>query len=180
MSATNRGAERSYLDYYATPPSALEALVRTGLFEVLRPKVQHILEPCHGKKRAIVSLLKEQFPDASIESLDLDSETEEDRHDYLTYLPRQVPDLLVTNPPFTIAQDFLEKSLREATTVVYLLRLNFLGSRKRASFWKEHPPKALYVLSSRPSFTGKGTDATEYAWFVWSKDPDVPAGIFVV
>ena len=34
-------------------------------------------------------------------------------------------------------------------------------------FWKAYPVNKLYVLSKRPSFTGKGTDSAAYAWFVW-------------
>ena len=49
-----------------------------------------------------------------------------------------------------------------------LLRINFLGSQKRYDFWQQFPPDGLYVLSKRPSFTGKGTDSIDYAWFVWS------------
>jgi len=50
-----------------------------------------------------------------------------------------------------------------------LLRLAFLESKKRKPFWDKHPVTQLYVLSERPSFTNKGTDATAYAWFIWSK-----------
>jgi hypothetical protein len=80
---------------------------------------------------------------------------------------RVMSDLIITNPPFNIALDFLQKSLKESKTVVYLLRLNFLGSQKRKEFWQSNPPTHLFTLAKRPSFTGKGTDATEYAWFVW-------------
>lgn len=78
-------------------------------------------------------------------------------------------DLIVTNPPFSLSMEFLTKSLSEAQTVVYLLRLNYLGSAERKTFWKQNQPTHLYVLSNRPSFTGLGTDATEYAWFVWDR-----------
>jgi hypothetical protein len=47
-----------------------------------------------------------------------------------------------------------------------LLRLNFLGGAKRTAFLRARPPD-IYVLPNRPSFTGHGTDACEYAWFVW-------------
>ena len=91
-------------------------------------------------------------------------------------------DLIVTNPPFSLALEFLEKSLREAEVVVYLLRLNFLGSQKRKPFWEKNPPSHIFVLSKRPSFTGKGTDATEYAWFVWDKKGAIKRdrGIYVL
>ena len=41
---------------------------------------------------------------------------------------------------------------------------------KRHSFWDDHKPDTLFVLSKRPSFDGNGTDMTEYAWFVWQND----------
>ena len=55
-----------------------------------------------------------------------------------------------------------------STTVIMLLRINFLSSQKRYDFWQQFPPDGLFVLSKRPSFTGTGTDSQEYAWFVWS------------
>lgn len=86
-------------------------------------------------------------------------------------------DLILTNPPFSLAKEFIEHSLPKAKTVMMLLRLNFLGSKKRHSWWLDNKPDALYILSGRPSFTGDGTDATEYAWFVWDKTGQIPKGI---
>jgi hypothetical protein len=78
-------------------------------------------------------------------------------------------DLIFTNPPYSLAEEIITHALEtwSKATVVMLLRLNFLGSQKRKPFWDKHPVSEIYVLSKRPSFTGKGTDATEYAWFVW-------------
>jgi hypothetical protein len=77
-------------------------------------------------------------------------------------------DLVFTNPPFSLAQEFIEHALACAPTVIMLLRINFLGSQKRYDFWQQFPPDGLFILSKRPSFTGKGTDSIDYAWFVWS------------
>ena len=44
-----------------------------------------------------------------------------------------------------------------------------LKSKARYEFWQENPLSRLYTLSKRPSFTGKGTDATSYSWFMWDK-----------
>lgn len=49
-----------------------------------------------------------------------------------------------------------------------LLRTSFLESKNRYEFWQRYPLNGLYVLNKRPSFTGHGTDATNYAWFVWN------------
>ena len=59
--------------------------------------------------------------------------------------------------------------LSENGKLVFLLRTAFLESKKRYEFWQENPLSDLLVLSKRPSFTGKGTDATSYSWFVWDK-----------
>ena len=61
-----------------------------------------------------------------------------------------------------------------------LLRINYLGSISRHEWWKENTPIAIHVLSKRPSFTGKGTDATDYAWYVWDKSDRLDKGIFFV
>ena len=53
--------------------------------------------------------------------------------------------------------------------------MNFLGSQKRAAFMRAFPPD-VYGLPRRPSFTGGGTDATEYAWLVWTPERNRPSG----
>jgi hypothetical protein len=73
----------------------------------------------------------------------------------------------IGNPPYNKAAAFIDFARKHAETVVMLLRLNFLGSDKRAAFMRQYPPD-VYVLPNRPSFVNEGrTDSTEYAWFVW-------------
>jgi hypothetical protein len=86
-------------------------------------------------------------------------------------------DLIITNPPFSLAQEFINHSLKHASCTILLLRVNFLASIKRYEWWKQIPPTALHILSKRPSFTGSGTDATDYAWFVWDKTGKLDRGI---
>lgn len=166
MSATNRGAIRDSQDFYPTPISSLESI----LPRVRLTDIETSLEPCRGN-----DIIFDKLPGIrSWAELSLGV-------DYLSTSFDSV-DLIITNPPFSLALPFLSKSLQEALTVIYLLRLNFLGSRKRRQFWADNPPTHLYVLSSRPSFTGKGTDATEYAWFCWDRGDymkDKP-GIYVL
>ncbi len=75
-------------------------------------------------------------------------------------------DVIITNPPYAQALDFVRQSLKLAPVVAMLLRLNWLAGAERHAFLTEHPPD-VYVLPNRPSFTGEGTDATDYAWMVW-------------
>jgi hypothetical protein len=91
--------------------------------------------------------------------------------DFLTWEPptSQRYDVCVGNPPYSLAFEFAQKCVALADTAALLLRLNWLASAKRADWIREHTP-SIYVLPNRPSFTGKGSDATDYAWFVWRKD----------
>jgi len=75
-------------------------------------------------------------------------------------------DVALTNPPFSLARPFVEHARGMADHVVMLLRLNFLASAGRAPWMRQDAPD-VYVLPNRPSFTGKGTDSIDYAWFHW-------------
>jgi hypothetical protein len=80
--------------------------------------------------------------------------------------------LILGNPPFRKAQPHVEAALdilREGDRLAFLLRLNFLGSRDRVRFWRRPGLESVQTIAPRPSFTGGGTDGTEYALFCWRK-----------
>jgi len=156
MSSTNRGSKRIDKDEYQTPVWAVKKINREVAW---RPELC-FLEPCMGEGNIYknVPVANKRFADIKLDI------------DYLTADFVGDIDIIITNPPYSLALEFLEKSLSEAKTVIYLLRLNFLGSQKRHKFWSLNPPTHLFVLSRRPSFTEDGnTDSTEYAWFVWDR-----------
>jgi len=138
MSATNRGAIRVDNDLYATPTISIDALLQV----LTIPKDSTFLEPCrgHGDIFNRISCRQRLYCELS------------EGIDYLAYRPSQPIDLIVTNPPFTLALEFLQKSLSEADTVIYLLRLNYMGSKARCTFWKANRPTHLLTLSERPVF----------------------------
>ena len=81
-------------------------------------------------------------------------------------------DLIIGNPPFNQAIEFVEKCLgllKPGGRLIFLLRTAFMESDQRFEFWQQedHQLAGLYTLHKRPSFTGHGTDATSYSWFVW-------------
>ena len=198
MSATNRGATRNESDFYPTSPEPIEKI----LSEIDFSLVSSFVEPCKADEA-----IYKQIPLSQKDYAEL-----REGKDYFD--TNFNCDLIVTNPPFSLALEFLEKSLKEAKTVVYLLRLNFLGSQKRKEFWQKNPPSHLFTLSERPCFSafckgnkklkikscgrsypkdtkgkcecsgtiGNGTDATEYAWFVWDRGEYFkrPNGIYVI
>jgi len=182
MSSTKRGSTRIDQDAYYTPASAIDPMLKLLCLDM----VDTFVEPCRGGGAIYdrVNVPRKGF-----------CEINEGR-DYLES-PVSQADLILTNPPFSLALEFLQKSLAEAKTVGYLLRLNFLGSRKRRDFWNANKPTHCFVLSERPVFAwycqdrkgcgaqyrpgtttvcidcGKPvraqTDSIEYAWFMWDR-----------
>jgi hypothetical protein len=97
--------------------------------------------------------------------------------DFLTLAPKQIAraDLVLGNPPYTLAEEFVRYALTHlhpGASVAFLLRLSFLGSQERLlGLHREFPIRWLLPIAGRPSFTPDGrTDSSEYAVFVWTKD----------
>jgi hypothetical protein len=154
---------RSPYDYYPTPEWCFTNL--NNVIDFSKFKTAH--EPCAGDHR-LVKFLQNEGLSVSY------SEIQEDK-DFFAWDDNV--DLILTNPPYSIAQEFIEHALPRAQCTIMLLRINFLGSVKRYDFWKNNRPDSLIVLSNRPSFTGSGTDSTEYAWFVWQEKEFIAPGI---
>lgn len=177
MSATNRGCERKAYDFYATPPETVQAFLAN--FDGISSG-DRILEPSAGNGQ-IVKVLRESGYDNRIDTVELRPEergTLEALADNVTigsffdYEPDCGYDVIIGNPPYSLALDFINKSLEllhPGGLLIFLLRTNFLESEKRFKWWQEHPLSGLYTLHKRPSFTGRGTDATSYSWFVWER-----------
>lgn len=59
---------------------------------------------------------------------------------------------IITNPPYKYALQFVEKALERVKTgrkVAMFLKLQFLEGKSRKQFFLKHPPKTVYVSSSR-------------------------------
>ena len=83
---------------------------------------------------------------------------------------------IITNPPFALAFEFLQKSLNEVGYVAYLLRTNFLESISRKRFFERCPPARVWIASRRlpmmhrHGWTGpRASSNTAFAWFVWDE-----------
>lgn len=83
-------------------------------------------------------------------------------------------DLIVGNPPFSLADDLIPlllSRLAPGGVLAFLLRLNFFGGQDRYErFWRIFPAAAAYPLPARPGFTADGkTDGTEYMLCAWKQ-----------
>ena len=91
--------------------------------------------------------------------------------DFLTADPMGHFDLAITNPPYSLALEFVQHSLRwihEHGRVCMLLRLAFLEGQERGKWVREHMPD-VFVLPKRPAFINGKTDSCAYAWMIWHK-----------
>lgn len=151
MSSTNRGAIRKDADFYATPMAAF-----IPLLPFLEKGKQHWECAC-GDSRLVTAM-----QNYGIDAVGTDLRT---GHDFLE--STRTSPVIITNPPFSLAFEFCVHAHAHADEVWMLLRLNFLASKKRSAWFKQHEPAALFILSSRPDFTGGGGDSCDYAWFYW-------------
>ena len=178
MSATNRGTKRNEADFYATPLETVYSLL-DNYGDIKSSDL--ILEPSAGNGNIIQALRNRGYKNF-IKAVELrDDETielmkkadEVSICNFLTDFDATCKyDVIIGNPPYSLAQEFINKSfelLAPGGRLIFLLRTNFLESKKRFVWWQNKTPNGLYVLSKRPSFTGKGTDATSYSWFIWKK-----------
>ena len=214
MSSTNRGSKRSPEDYYLTPVAAVRDFLAAFKEDVdlgssglalpgtLLDQVEDILDPSAGGDEnhpmsypaAIRGSMV--FPNAAIWTIDVREDSLADRKgSYLGINPEQIvigrkPGVIMTNPPFVMAREFVDKALTDVAPgglVMMLLRLNFLGSKDRADWWAGQMPALIYVHSKRMSFVPSNpskamkrwmeengiktrpgeTDSIEYAHMVW-------------
>ncbi|MFW6377746.1 MAG: hypothetical protein ACOCZ5_03770 [bacterium] len=93
--------------------------------------------------------------------------------DYLTWTPDKDYNVIITNPPFKLAREIIEKALDDVVDggfVIMLLRLNFFGSQSRFDMWTNQLPKYCFVHHKRMSFLDSGgTDSIEYCHMVFQK-----------
>jgi len=196
MSSTNRGYERHKVDYYVTPPKAIKEFFSHWLIDLqsefhedllqvgIRPDQACWLDPCSGgdetHRMSYPEVIKEEFDPEILTTIDIrDDSLAEIKADYLKAgIDKNFFDVIITNPPFYIAKEVIEKGLEDVKDngyVVMLLRLNFFGSNERFQFFQKQLPTWCYVHHRRFSFSNdRKTDSIEYCHMVWKKN-DNPA-----
>lgn len=194
MSSTNRNAIRNDFDYYVTPQDQISLFWRNWLykhntFDLINSKV---LDPsCGGDEINEMSypMVLQPTLDYPIYTMDIRKDSKAlDIGNYLLSDLRWKPKLIITNPPFNLAMEFIQKAIDDIDIdddgyVIMLLRLNFFGSLKRYKFLKNNMPIETWVHSKRMGFipNSSKTDSIEYAHFVWRKsNPDGFSKTFVI
>lgn len=171
MGASNHSPlKREYRDYYATDPATIDALFRQEDF------CEKIWEPACGEghlSKRIASYGKE------VRESDIENRMNNEVLDFLTCEDKWNGDI-ITNPPYSKAKEFVEKSLeliKDGGKVAMFLKLTFLEGQARRKLFEQNPPKTVYVFSKRQNCARNGDFSTYktnssmcYAWFVWEKN----------
>ncbi len=185
MSSTKRGGQVIEGEFYPTPAWCVWRLL-DHLFHVPEaPKLWHPgsawLEPCAGSGaivRAVESWRPVRTRNYTLRPAwslcDIAPRADGLQVVAANYLEMQFPArfaVAITNPPFSLAMEFVRAMRADAGVVIVLQRMNWLGTEGRASFFRENTPD-VFVLPNRPAFcvNAKGqpvTDSCDYAWFAW-------------
>lgn len=176
LAGTSLTRERAENDYYATPYESTRALLDIEKFE------GDFIEPCVGGGH-IAEILKEYYPDREVVGVDLIDRGYKNTivSNYFDY--KFDGDYnIVTNPPYSLAQEFLEHSMeqvKDGKKIAMFLKIQFLEGAKRRELFKKYPPKYIYVFSKRQNPWRNGSPIDEngkpwsstmcFAWFVWEK-----------
>lgn len=168
-SSEHSARARAQNDYYATDPKAIDALNK-----LLPLNGLYIWECACGEGH--LSKRMEQLG-AKVVSTDLYDRNYGTPGVNFLKQTRLLAPVIVTNPPYKYAQEFVEKSLRlGADKVCMFLKLTFLEGQKRRGMFDTAPPKTVAVFSKRiqvaingdPEEFKKGS-AVCYAWYIWEQ-----------
>lgn len=163
-------------DFYSTPKSLVWAAA--DIIESSFDKGTPILEPCHGEG-AISGELRKMGYNV------VDNDLYRGGCDYLT-TPFQLTQI-ITNPPFSLWDSFVDKAKKEADVLMCIGRLNYLGTHSRNVSGVWSGLKAIYCFDRyvdyRTEFREDGlfhVGAMATAWFLWLKGYKSPPTLHVL
>lgn len=173
-------------DIYFTPLPLAKLICEVVREEVIQFPVTRMLEPGCGTG-SFLKATKTTWPNVKRLGVErvpfIAQEARVKGHhviesDFLKKRFKKEYDLIIGNPPYSMAREFVEKSLSLLSlfgNAVFLLRLDFLGSKKRLPFWRKTHPQKIFALARRPSFSEcGGTDRYEYMVCVWGRGFEGP------
>src|SRR5690554_4019931 len=133
LAGMSKTRKRVKNDFYATPPEATKAILDK---EILKGS---ILEPACGQGH-ISKILKQYYSNSEIISTDLIHRNYgQGGIDFLTYDYDRKFDNIITNPPFALAQEFIERGLELANKkVIIFAKIQLLESDKRYKLFKKY------------------------------------------
>lgn len=185
LAGGNPKDERVEYDFYATDPKAVEKLLRK--YSINGNK---ILEPCVGNGNIADTVKKFYKNETDIIGVDIVDRGYPNTiiQDFLSWQTDEKFEAIITNPPYSLAKEFVEKGMELLTDetedtcngqMAMFLKIQFLEGAKRKELFEKYPPKYIYVFRNRMATWNNGEPldpngkrwATTmcHAWFVWEK-----------
>lgn len=169
-----RAEAKDSLDDFPTPPWATRALMEHVIEQGGYTDGMNCLEPACGAGH-MAKVLGEYF--GKVTASDVHPYGYGDIADFLkTLYPAGEYDWVITNPPFRLAEEFIERALPIARRgVAILARTVFIESigRYERIFQPNAPSKVAQFSERVPMVKGrldrKASTATGYAWMIWEK-----------
>ena len=155
----NTAYKRNKADFYPTPPEATQALL-----DFLKlPSETVVWEPACGEGHMVKVMERKGL---SVVGTDLQTGT-----DFLTAdMPEDVQ-WIITNPPFSLAEQFIRKSAEHGVPFAMLLKSQYWHAARRVSLFSTITPAYVLPLTWRPDFLfkarGKGSPLMDVNWCVW-------------
>lgn len=160
-SLTNGGdqSRRRALDFYPTPPAATHALmVFLKRIDAMPARVWE----CACGEYAMSNVISAYTDCVATDVI-------YDQNYLLENKPEQV-DAIITNPPFSLAEQFILKAVSEVPLTAFLLKSQYWHSAKRAALFFNHRPAYVLPLLWRPDFMNGergGSPTMDVLWTVW-------------
>jgi hypothetical protein len=157
---------------YYTPQALADACVNEVQYFAGEVGHEQVLEPACGDG-SFVRAVSKRCPFAQITAVDIDPAVSADVHcSFLDLDPEPGFRLVVGNPPYTLAQEFVQHGLKFLAPhgmLAFLLRNTWQGSaRRKAWLFGEGRPQRSIRVFPRPSFTTDGKlDMCEYDLVIW-------------
>lgn len=163
MAGGNPATGRQDDDFYPTPREVTEALLRYWRFDPAKP-----IHECACGDGAMAKVIEAHG--FTVIASDLVDRGYGIQQDFLK-MDRALAPVVITNPPFNLAVDFITHALDDLQvgTLALVLKSTFWHAKNRYALFNRHRPRAVLPLLWRPDFLGRGRPTMECAWCVWDR-----------
>lgn len=162
MIGGNGKKERPASDFYPTPREATIVLL-----DLIAPFLKSggvIWEPACGENDMVDVMREEGYAVIGTDILD--------GTDFLTAQIPEGTEWIITNPPFSLAEQFIRRAYETGLPFAFLLKSQFWHAAGRLPLFRECRPSIIAPLTWRPDFNFKdtgnhGKPLMDVLWCVW-------------
>lgn len=167
-------SKRKESDYYPTPPQVTHALMKHLYENDLIDRSDKVWEPAcgEGDMSEVIQLYNPNVFSSDLNDTGYGTP-------FTDFLTAQAPSdcfAIITNPPFKLSVEFIEKATQQSRLTCMLLKSQYWHALERLELFKELPPAYVCPLTWRPDFlfkTRKPGDKVaptmEAGWSIWIK-----------